>query len=148
MCLDYYLWLVKFTFKFPRCILNIIPRYYLKRYSAVSVSDFESLALLNCSSHSCHWKGSPLYCEDLHSGSESFLLLVTASANSFFKPSEPNEWAKGVTCDEPTQHNGFGTVKPYVSVVQVAKLWAFGRMKSDLTRGCHLSVFCTRVEER
>ena len=48
-----------------------------------SVKDCESTALLNCPNHSCHCRGSPLYCDNFYSGSGSFILQVIASANCF-----------------------------------------------------------------
>ena len=34
-----------------------------------SVKDCASMALLNCPNNSCHCRGSPLYCDNFHSGS-------------------------------------------------------------------------------
>ena len=79
-----------------------------------SVKDCASMALLNCPNHSCHCRGSPLYCDNFYSGSGSFFLQVIASTNCFIKSAESKEGAEGVGCGGPPQHNGFGTVAPYV----------------------------------
>ena len=79
-----------------------------------SFKDCESVALLNCPNHSCHCSGSPLYCDNFHSGSGSFFLQVMASANWFIKSAGSKEGAEGVGCGGPPQHNGFETVAPYV----------------------------------
>ena len=107
-----------------------------------SVKDCASVALLNCLNHLCHCSGSPLYCDNFHSGSGSFFLQVIASANCFIKSAESKEGAEGVGCGGPPQHNGFGTVAPYVGgmigvtkvgAVPVEELNGFACMKSDAT---------------
>ena len=107
-----------------------------------SVEDCASMALLNCPNHPCHCSGSPLYCDNFHSVSGSFFLQVIASANCFIKSAESKGGAEGVGCGWPPQHNGFGTVAPYVGgmigvtkvgAVPVEKLNGFDCMKSDDT---------------
>ena len=88
-----------------------------------SVKDCESMALLNYPKYSCHCRGSPLYCDNFHSGSESFFLQVIASANCVIKSAESKGVAEGVGCGGPPQHNGFGTVAPNIGgVIGVTKV--------------------------
>ena len=90
-----------------------------------SVKYCASMALLNFPKHLCHCRGSPLYCDNFHSGNESFFLQVIASANCFLKSAESKEGAEGVGCGGPPQHNGFGTVAPYVGrMIGVTKVGA------------------------
>ena len=107
-----------------------------------SVKDCESMALLNCPNHSCHCRGSPLLSDSFHTGNGSFFLQVIASANCFIKSAESKYGAKDVGCGGPPQHNGFGTVAPYVGgmigvtklgAVPVEELNGFACMKSDVT---------------
>ena len=107
-----------------------------------SVKDCASMTLLNCPNHSCHCSGSPLYCDNFHSGSGSFFLQVIASANCFIKSVESKEGTEGVGCGGQPQHNGFGTVAPYVGgmigvtkvgTVPAEELSEFACMKSDVT---------------
>ena len=129
MCTDYCLWLAKFTFECLKCVLIhsttvcelsdgglAFPVTSVFKYVNLtsSVKDCASMALLNCPNHSCHCSGSPLYCDNFHSGSGLFFLQVIASANCFIKSAESKEGAEGVACGGPPQHNGFGTVAPYV----------------------------------
>ena len=72
----------------------------------LAVKECASMALLNCPNHSCHYRGSPLYCDNFHSGSGSFFLQVIASANCFFKSAESKEGAEAVGCGGPPQHKG------------------------------------------
>ena len=89
-----------------------------------SDKDCESMALLNCPNHSCHFRGSPLFCDNFYSGNGSFLQAI-APANCFIKTAESNEGAEGVGCGGPPQHKGFGTVAPYVGgMIGVTKLGA------------------------
>ena len=106
-----------------------------------SVKDCESMALLNCPNHSCHCRGSPLYCHNFHSGNGFFFLQVIASANCFIKSAESKEGALGVECGGPSKLNGFGTLTPYVGgMIEVTKVGAvpaeeligFACMKSDV----------------
>ena len=81
------------------------------------------MALLNCSNHSCHCRGSTLYCDNFHSGKGSFFLQVVASANCLLKSAGSKEGVEVVGCGGPTQHNGFGTAAPYVGgMIGVTKL--------------------------
>ena len=107
-----------------------------------SFKDCESMALLKCPNHSCHCRGSPVYCDNFYSGNGSFFLQVIASANCFIKSAVSKVGAEGVGCGGPPQHNGFGTVALYicgmigstkVGAVPVEDLNGFGCMKSDLT---------------
>ena len=79
-----------------------------------STKDCGSMALLNCPHRSCHYRGSPLYCDNFHSGSGSLFLQVIASANCSIKSAESKEGAEGVGCVGPPQHNWFGMLAPYV----------------------------------
>ena len=101
------------------------------------------MALLNSPNHSCHCRESPLYCENFHSGSGSFFLQIIASAKCFINSAESKEGAEGKRCGGRPQHNGFGTVAPYVGkmigvtkvgAVSVEELNGFACMKSDVTQ--------------
>ena len=71
-----------------------------------SVKDCASMVLLNCPNFSCHCSGSPLYSDNFHSGSGSFLLQVIASANGFIKSAESKEGNQGVGCGGPPHTMG------------------------------------------
>ena len=104
-----------------------------------SVKDCASMALINCPNYSCHCSWSPLYCDNFHSGGGSFFF---ASANCFIKSAESKDGAEVLGCGGPPQHNGFGTVAPYVGrvigvtkvgAVPVEELNGLACLKSDAT---------------
>ena len=108
-----------------------------------SVKDCEPMALSNWPNHSCHCGASPLYSDNCHSGNGLFFLQVIASANCFIKSAGSKEGAEGVGCGGPPQHNGFGTVAPYVGgmigvtkvgVVPVEELNGYACIKSEVTQ--------------
>ena len=119
-----------------------VTRVFKYVYLTSSVKDCESMALLNIPNRSCHCRGLPLYSKNFHSGNGFFFLPVIASTNCFFKSAESKEAAEGVGCRRPTQHNGCGTVAPYVDgMIGVTKVGAvpveeqngFACVKSDVT---------------
>ena len=83
-------------------------------YGRSSVSDCESIAILNGSYHSCHCKGSPLNCSSFHWGKGPFFLLVIASASSLIN--DPLFGIRGAGADTCglLQLNGVGLTKQYV----------------------------------
>ena len=85
-----------------------------------SLRDWESIALLNSPYHSCPCRGTPLYWDNFHSGSASFLLLVKASVNALIKLAFSDAGAGGVGCVGQHQHNGIGAVCPYVGCITSA----------------------------
>ena len=59
-----------------------------------SVKDCASMAFLIYPNHSCQCRGSPLYCDNFHSGSGSFFLQVIASATALSNPQSPKKEPK------------------------------------------------------
>ena len=72
---------------------------------ASSGRDWQSIAHSNPAYHSCHCRGSPLYCDYFHLNNWSLFLQVTASANALivlaFLPA-------GVKRDGPPPYNDIG----------------------------------------